>query len=268
MIPPLVVDTHAHLCDPAFSQDLGAVLERAKAAGVSAVIAVGEDLADAKRNLLLSREHPLLRAAAGLYPAHIDLAEALALIDFIRAERSRLWAIGEVGLDHRVVEMPGQREIQLEIFSRFIDLSLELALPLNVHSRSAGEKAVSLLLQRGARKVQLHAFDGKASRAMPAAEAGFYFSIPPSVVRSRQKQKLVKRLPLTRLLLETDSPVLGPDPGGRNEPANLPLVVQAVAELKQVSEGEVLAAVWENTRALYGDAIVQGPQDEGQSHVT
>jgi TatD DNase family protein len=263
-----MVDTHAHLCDPAFSADLGAVIGRAKAAGVSAVIAVGEDLADAKRNLLLSREHPLLRPAAGLYPAHINLEEATALIDLIRAERSRLWAIGEVGLDHRVVEMPGQREIQMEIFSRFIDLSLELALPLNVHSRSAGEKAVSLLLQRGARQVQLHAFDGKAVRAMPGAEAGFYFSIPPSVVRSRQKQKLVKRLPLTRLLLETDSPVLGPDPGGRNEPANLPLVVQAIAELKQVSEGEVLAAVWENTRALYGDAIVQGPQDEGQSHVT
>jgi TatD DNase family protein len=255
MKQPSMVDTHAHLCDAMFASDLAVVLERARAAGISAVIAVGENLADAERNLLLSREYSMIRPAAGLYPAHIDPNEAAALIDFIRTQRGRLWAIGEVGLDHRVIEAPGAREVQMEIFSRFIDLSLELGLPLNVHSRSAGREAIGLLLERGARKVQLHAFDGRAAKAMPAVEAGYYFSIPPSVVRSRQKQKLVKQLPLSHLLIETDSPVLGPDPGGRNEPANLPLVVQAIAQLKQVREEEVLAAAWENTRALYGHTI-------------
>ena len=95
-------------------------------------------------------------------------------------------------------------------------------------------------------------FDGRAANAMPAVEAGFFFSVPPSVVRSPQKQKLVRRLPLTSLLVETDSPVLGPEPGVRNEPANVRISVGAIAQLKGVSEDEVVEAVEENQRRLFG----------------
>jgi TatD DNase family protein len=250
-----LIDTHAHICDPMFDVDRKAVLQRAVSAGVTAIIAVGENLADAERNLTLSEEHPLLRPAAGLYPAHIDPAQGEALIDLIRKERHRFYAIGEVGLDQWVIKAASDLAVQKEIFSRFIDLSLELDLPLNVHSRSAGRHAVSLLLEKGAGKVQLHAFDAKASAAFPAAEAGYFFSIPPSVVRSAQKQKLVKHLPLSCLLIETDSPVLGPEPGVRNEPANLMVVVSAIASLKQVPEAQVVEQVLENTRRLYGDDL-------------
>jgi TatD DNase family protein len=108
------------------------------------------------------------------------------------------------------------------------------------------------LLESGAARVQLHAFDGRASTTGPAVEAGYYFSIPPSVARSRQKQKLVKQLPLDSLLVETDSPVLGPEPGSRNEPANLALVVQAIAAIKSLPEQAVAEAVTANTIRLYG----------------
>jgi len=84
-------------------------------------------------------------------------------------------------------------------------------------------------------------------------EAGFFFSVPPSIVRSRQKQKLVKLLPLSCLLIESDSPVLGPDPAQRNEPANVVTVVTAIAEIKGITSQEVEEAVRENTRRLYGD---------------
>ncbi len=103
--------------------------------------------------------------------------------------------------------------------------------------------------------MQLHAFDGKASTALPAVEAGYFFSIPPSVVRSRQKQKLVKHLPLTCLLVETDSPVLGPEPGARNEPANLLLAIRAIAEIKGLPEPSVAEAVSENAARLYGSLL-------------
>lgn len=87
---------------------------------------------------------------------------------------------------------------------------------------------------------------------MPAVEAGYFFSVPPSITRSRQKQKLVRRLPLACLLLETDAPVLGPFPAERNEPANLVTSLQAVAEIKDVSEQQVREAVCENVCRLYG----------------
>lgn len=248
-----LVDTHAHLCDVIFDADRTEVLERAQKVGVTAVIAVSETLADAHRNLELAQNHALLRPAAGLYPTHLDLADAEAMMALIHKERRRLWALGEVGLDYWKVKEETEREVQQEIFGSFIDLAMELDLPLNVHSRSAGRQAVALLLERKACRVQLHAFDGKAVTALPAVEAGYFFSIPPSVVRSRQKQKLVRQLPLSCLLVETDSPVLGPSPNERNEPANVVMAIDAIAELKNISKEEVIEAVSENTCRLYGD---------------
>jgi len=246
-----IADTHAHLCDPAFDPDLDQVLDRAKTAGVATIVAVGENMEDAEKNLTLAARHPMIRAAAGLYPTHLNMELAGKMREFIRSNRNRLAAIGEVGLDYWIIREEPDLEIQREIFRSFIDLSLELNLPLNVHSRSAGRHTVAMLLEGRARRVQMHAFDGKASAAIPAVEAGFFFSIPPSIVRSEQKQKLVKRLPLRSLLIETDSPVLGPTARDRNEPANAVLAVKAIAELKGVDENEVIEAVKGNFRRLY-----------------
>jgi TatD DNase family protein len=242
---------HAHLCDPVFDADRAAVIERAKTAGVTGIVAVGENLADAERNLSLFSGNDLVFIAAGLYPTVLDTGAASEMAAWIRRHRGDLIGIGEVGLDFWAVKDEGQRRIQREIFSGFIDLALELDLPLNVHSRSAGRHAVALLIQKGATRVHLHAFDGNFGSALPAIEAGFYFSVPPSVVRSEQKQKLVRQMPLSCLLIETDSPVLGPQPGERNEPANALLAVKRVAELKKIEQSEVLSAAYENTKRLY-----------------
>jgi TatD DNase family protein len=250
-----LVDTHAHICDPVFDGDRAEVLRNAAAAGVGAVIAVGENISDARKNIELAAAHPMLRPAAGLYPTILDPIQADAMLAFIRKERSRLFAIGEVGLDFWIVKEDADKEIQRDIFKDFIALSKELDLPLNVHSRSAGRHAVSLLLECAAARVQMHAFDGKASAALPAAEAGYFFSIPPSVVRSRQKQKLVKSLPLSCIIVETDSPVLGSNPKERNEPANVAISIKAIAELKNVGEEAVIEAVAENTIRLYGNIM-------------
>ena len=259
----LIVDTHTHICDSSFDTDRGEVLQRAADAGIGAVIAVGENMDDARRNIELADRYPIIRPAAGLYPTILDPDQAEQMHAFIRRERHRLVAIGEVGLDFWVVKEEPQKELQKEILKGFINLSRELDLPLNIHSRSAGRHAVALLLEHGATRVQMHAFDGKASAALPAVEAGFFFSIPPSVVRSRQKQKLVRHLPLSCLLVETDSPVLGPEPKTRNEPANATLAIKAIMELKSAAEEEVLAAVGANTRRLYAN-IVFGSKNDSQ----
>lgn len=259
-------DTHAHLCDPAFDGDRGEVLARARDAGVESIIAVGETLQDARANLALAHDYPwIIRPAAGLFPTILDLDQAESLAQWIRRHVEDLIAIGEVGLDHWKVEEPEDREIQRQVFERFVELAMEVDLPLNVHSRSAGAPAIELLLQCGARRVQLHAFDGRAAKAQPAIEAGFFLSVPPSVVRSRQKQKLVRQVPLQNLLLETDSPVLGREPGERNEPANLGVSLQAVAELKGVHREAVVEAVRDNSLRLYGEALLGGARHRSES---
>jgi len=250
-LQPFLVDTHAHLCGESFDHDRQVVIKRALEKGIGAIIIVAETLEDAQRNLALAAEYPCLQAAAGLYPKYAEVSEAGRMIDFIRKHSELICAVGEVGLDFWIAQEEPAREMQRFVFRQFIDLARELDLPLNVHSRSAGRQAVALLLASGALKVQMHAFDGRAAAALPAVEAGFFFSVPPSVVRSRQKQKLVKQLPLSCLLVESDSPVLGPDPAQRNEPVNVLVALQAIADIKQIARQEVYEAVRENTRRLY-----------------
>ena len=248
-----LVDAHAHICEPDFDRDRVEVLERARKAGIGAIIAVGEDLCDARKNVQLAAAYPMLKAAAGLYPTILDPDQADAMVGFVVQHRLHLIAIGEVGLDYRAVTEDSQKALQREIFKRFIELSLALDLPLNIHSRSAGRHAIALLLENNAVRVQMHAFDGKAAAAFAAVEAGYFFSIPPSVIRSRQKQKLVKQLPLACLLVETDSPVLGPDPTARNEPSNIFIAVEAIAQIKSIPVEVVVETVAENTNRLYGE---------------
>ena len=248
-----IVDTHTHLCDPLFDDDREEVIKRALDVGVSAIVVVSETLSDVYRNLDLAAKYPLVRPAGGLYPTHLKPSDAKQIGTLMRTERHKFFAVGEVGLDYWIVKEESKREVQREIFNEFVDLSLELNLPLNIHSRSAGRHAIDMLLERGARKVQLHAFDGKAASALPAVEAGYFFSVPPSVIRSPQKQKLVKRIPLSNLLVETDSPVLGPSKEERNEPSNIMISVDTISEIKNVSKEEVIETVFENTHRLYGD---------------
>jgi TatD DNase family protein len=227
-----MIDCHAHLAGDDFDQDRDAVRRRAAAAGVAAVLVVGEDAEDNARVLRVisaaSPEGARMLPCLGFHPDRFaddrprpTAAETDAVIDQIRAHADRLAAIGEVGLDYWYVKDPERRRAQGVLLERMASLSAQLGHALNVHSRSAGHYTVDLLLAAGAKRVLMHAFDGKAAHAVRAAEAGFLFSVPPSVVRSEQKQKLVRRLPLESLCLESDSPVLGPDRESRNEPANL-----------------------------------------------
>ena len=252
--PPLV-DAHAHLYAPAFAADLDAVLERAALQGVQAVLCVSETLAEAQRVVELADRHPLIQPCAGLYPTILDRDAAAAMLDFIRQHRDRLVAIGEVGLDYWKVQDAADREVQRDILAQHIALSRELDLPLNVHSRSAGRHCIAWLRDNGARRVLLHAFDGKAASARAAIEAGYYFSVPPSIVRSPQKQKLVRHLPLEHLLLESDAPVLGPEKDARNEPCNVWLSCRQVAAIKGVPVEEAARMTTANARRLFPRAF-------------
>jgi TatD DNase family protein len=248
-------DAHAHLVSEEFAGDLPEVLARAQAVGVCGIVAVGETLEEAERTLGLAEQHPLVKPSAGLYPTVLDLGAADAVVDFIRRHADHLVGLGEVGLDHWVIKRDAEWKTQEKILGMFVALSKELALPLNIHSRSAGRHCITFLREQGARHVLLHAFDGKTGAAASGVEAGYFFSIPPSVVRSPQKQKLVRFLPLESMLLETDSPVLGPDAGIRNEPKNVVVACQAIADLKGVHPETVARITTENARRIFPRAF-------------
>jgi len=258
----MLVDCHAHLASPEFDDDRDAVRARARSAGVGVVLVVGEHLADDRRVLDVAREPAAggceLLACLGVHPDRFGdqrelptTEEIEATMNLIRDNASSLAAVGEVGLDRWVARDHDRRAAQVSLLERMVALALELALPLNVHSRSAGKHALDVLKSAGARAVLMHAFDGKATHAARAADDGFLFSIPPSVVRSEQKQKLVRRLPLTALALESDSPVLGPVRNERNEPANVVHSLDFIARAHGVSRDRVEEVTTENARRLF-----------------
>ena len=254
-----MIDSHTHLSDEAFSQDLPQVLQRAQAAGVNRFVVVGQDLAENRKVLGMAEQDERLLPFLGLHPDRfadrapaISEAEIADILQLIRSEAGRINGIGEVGLDYWVCQEADRRDAQREAFSALVDLARETDLPLNVHSRSAGHHTIDLLLEKNAGRVLMHAFDGKAGHALRGAEAGLVFSIPPSIARSPQKQKMVRALPLSAMVLETDSPVLGPEKGTRNEPANLAVSVQWIARIKGVEEEEVRETTLRTTRTLFG----------------
>lgn len=250
-MPTPLIDTHCHLGLADFDLDRAAVIGRAEAAGVARAVAVGQRPHENERALALAREHPFLAPAAGQHPEFADEAEAEQSLAFARAHAAELAGIGEVGLDYFRAADESARAAQGRIFERFVRLALETGLGLTVHSRSAGHYAIDLLLAHGGAKAILHAFDGKHRYAEKGAAAGLYFSIPPSIVRSRQKQDLVRALPLSALCLESDAPVLGPDRAARNEPMNVTLALDAIAALKGVDREQVAAVTTGNARAVF-----------------
>ncbi|MFH1424072.1 MAG: TatD family hydrolase [archaeon] len=244
------VDVHAHLNIPELDQDRERMLKNAKKAGVIAVIDAGETDKENRKILRLSKEFPLIRPALGHHPCSLDMGEAEKTADFIRQHKERIVAVGEIGLDYWKVNGTLDKESQNEIFGLFIDLAQELDLPVVVHSRSAGKYAIEILKQKNAEKVCMHSFDGDFKVALEGVALGYYFSIPPSIVRNDQLQKLAE-IPLENLLLETDSPYLGPSKEEKNEPANVRIAAEEIARINELTLEEVADATTNNAKALF-----------------
>ncbi|MEM1946320.1 MAG: TatD family hydrolase [Candidatus Caldarchaeum sp.] len=242
-----VIDVHCHLTEEPLYTNLEKILEEAKQAGVAGVITSGIGHADCLKALSIA-DNRFVHASLGIEP--YDLEGYEKVIELIKHNRDRIVAVGEVGLDYYWGKRE-MRETQLSVFREFISLAEETGLPLVVHSRSAGRYALDVLIEAGAEKVVMHAFDGAAAEAVRGASKGFYFSIPPSVVRSEQKQKMVKRLALENLLLESDAPVLGPERGVVNTPANIKISAEAISRLKNIPLDRVVEVTLENAKNIF-----------------
>ncbi|XP_057715722.1 tatD DNase domain containing 3-like isoform X3 [Corythoichthys intestinalis] len=257
------LDCHCHISAGDFDKDIDAVIEDSKRAGLLALLAVAEHAGEFEKIIALSQRFPgFVFPCLGVHPVQEvssvehrsaslpDLDAALPIID---KYKEHLVAIGEVGLDFtpRYVSSESDKESQRQVLIRQAHLAKELDLPLNVHSRSAGRPTIQLLKEQGVEKALLHAFDGRPSVALEGVKAGYFFSIPPSIVRSEQKQKLVKQLPLENMCLETDSPALGPEMQVRNEPKNIVISAEYISMVKGVSVEEVMQTTTRNALRLF-----------------
>ncbi|ETN68560.1 hydrolase, TatD family [Necator americanus] len=173
---------------------------------------------------------------------------------FLEEHRGVVKCIGEIGLDftqHYKIT-PDDILVQKEVLLKHIGWAKQFRLPMTVHSRSATGDTVDFLIENAADRVALHAFNGTLEEALRGLQAGFFFSIPPSFTTGDHKRFLLEAVPIEQLLLETDSPVLGPVRGERNEPANLKLSADFIAEVKNLPVEEVISATTANARKLLG----------------
>jgi TatD DNase family protein len=244
------VDCHAHLSSADFDQDRQQVVDKCAGNGVMVVDSALSPTEFRTAVNMVKTSH-WIKLSAGWEARNLDRDGALEMCGLIEANQELVQAVGEVGLDRYWVRDHNLWSKQEDVFRLFIDLADRLGKPLVVHSRSAGRACIELLDSVGFRRVLMHAYDGAASDAVRASEKGFYFSIPPSVVRSEQKQKLVKHVALKRLMLESDSPVLGPEKGVRNVPINVFVSAEAIARIKGIGLEEALSETKANALTFF-----------------
>lgn len=247
-----LIDAHLHLADDAFSSCLDEVLFRAFSSGVEALVSCSQNLREFERLCAIKKRHPRrVYMTLGSDPATLNEGYVSEMVKLAMDSAKLLVGIGEVGLDFYYIRGEAERKKQVKFFTTWIRLAERLNLPVVVHSRSAGKYALGVLYQEEADAVLMHAFDGSVGHAAYAVKHGYMFSVPTSVWFSRQKQKLVKHLPLENIMVETDSPVLSPVRGERNEPANLRYAIEKIAEIKRVSVEKVADATFENAKSFF-----------------
>jgi TatD DNase family protein len=247
-----VIDTHAHL--DALNGDASEALARARAAGVGRVISIGCGIESCRATLALAEREDGVFAALGLHPHQAGEVGAadLAALEGLLAHPNAV-AVGEAGLDHFRDYSP--RDRQLEAFRAQADLAARLGKPLVVHSRAADLETAAVLAALPAEtRVVLHCFSSLGLLA-PALERGWYVSFAGNVTYpgARELRAAAARVPSDRLLLETDSPYLAPQPvrGRRNEPANVIHTLAVVAEARGEDPGDLGKRVDANASAAF-----------------
>ncbi len=257
MTVAMLIDTHAHLDQEEFDADRVEVIVRALAAGVETIVAIGVTAESIAAAVRLAAEHPSIYAAVGIQPNYCaqakpgDWEQIVALVS-----APKVVAIGETGLDRHWDYTPF--ELQQDYFDRHLRLSQERNLPFVVHTRESDADVVAMLRdarQRGPLIGVMHSFTGSAATAGKCRELGLYISFAGMVTfkKSVDLRAVAATVSDDRILIETDSPYLSPDPlrGKRNEPANLVHTARRLAEVRGVAFEKLAEQTKTNARALF-----------------
>lgn len=252
-----IFETHAHYDDDSFDDDRNELLNGLFSDNIETIINVGASMKSSKASIDLAEEYEHIYAALGVHP---DEVESLTMKDMQwlkenAAGNDRVVAIGEIGLDYHYPE-PG-KEIQKEWFRQQLKVAREVKKPVIIHSRESFADTIECLKKEHTQEVGgvIHCYSYTKESVKQFVDMGFYFGIG-GVVTFRSAKKVVeavKNIPMDRLLLETDSPCLAPEPvrGTRNYSGNIPYIVKKISEIKEIDEQEIIDITNENAKRLF-----------------
>ncbi|MGD8192552.1 TatD family hydrolase [Brevibacillus ginsengisoli] len=252
----MIIDTHAHLNAPEFDEDRDAVIARARENGISTIINIGFNRETIPTCLELAEKYEFIYAVVGWHPQDAkDMTDAdLEWIEEL-TKHPKVVGIGEMGLDYYWDTSP--RDVQAEVFRKQIRLARKLKLPIVIHNRDAHQDVIRILREEKAEEVGgiMHCFSGSWETAQMALDLNFYISFggPVTFKNAKQPKEVASKVPLDRLLVETDCPYLTPHPfrGKRNETGYVRYVAEELANLRGVTLEEMAAITSENAKRLF-----------------
>ena len=269
----LLVDVHCHLDHDKFKEDLPQVIERAKKAGLKAIVAAGVNSQSNRFVLELAKKYDVVKASPGLYPIDALGKENVpeiegaadesglprqtipidvdAELEWIAKNKDSIISVGEVGLDYKFIKDEKLREKMRDNFRKIIKTVEKLNKPIIVHSRDAEQDVIEILEKSKLKKVVLHCFSGKKSLIKRAADNGWSFSVPAVITRLQHFQTLVGMVNINQLLTETDAPWLSPVSMQRNEPANVVETIKKIAEIKGFNVEETADSIFMNYKRMF-----------------
>ena len=250
-------DSHCHLNDEAFLSRLDEEIASCRQAGLTKMLCIGYDIASSEKAIEIASKYDEVYAAIGVHPENRD-GLTLADLEKIRALAShpKVIAIGEIGLDYHWYKTPEEREPQKPWFVAQIELANELNLPVSIHARDASKDVYDILKAHPIKAGGvLHCYSGSAEMLKEFAKLGLYFGFdgPITYKNAIEPKECVRICPEDRILVETDSPYLSPVPyrGTQNSPSRIPVIVQAMAELRGVSLERMGEILWNNFERLF-----------------
>jgi len=252
----MLIDSHAHLQDKDFSEDLEQVLERAREANLEKIICIGFDYESSCEAVKMAQQYPQIYAVVGIHPhdAKTLTSEITAQL-FDLARDPKVVAIGEIGLDFYRDLSP--RDIQKKAFVEQIKLAQELYKPIVIHDRDAHEEVLKIIKKEKAGRNEgvMHCYSGYLPLAIELMKQGFYISFagPLTYKNNKKTIEVAAKISLDRILIETDCPYLSPEPvrGKRNEPANVAYIAHKLAEIRNKNLQEIAYLTNRNTRCVF-----------------
>lgn len=247
-------DTHTHLEDERFSADREQVIAAIRSAGVSLAVNVGSDMDSSYAGVSLAETNDFIYAAVGIHPhAAEEMTEQKLQQLSELAQQEKVVAIGEIGLDYYYDNAP--RALQKKWFLRQIELAAELGLPYIVHDRDAHGDCLEIIKKSGYFRGVMHCFSGSAEMARELTDLGFYISFagPVTFKNGRRAKEAAAAVPIERLLIETDSPYLTPEPyrGRRNDSSFVRFVAQEIASLRGLTLEEAASITLQNGKRFF-----------------